>query len=55
MPDAKIFTRQLPPNPTEKQVADHVRYMQEQIEFKVKPLLLEIASLKTRVEELEGR
>ena len=55
MTDAKIFTRQLPPNPTEKQVSDHLRYMQERIEFKVKPLLVEIASLKTRVEELEGR
>lgn len=54
MTDAKIFTRQLPPNPTEKQVSDHLRYMQERIEFKVKPLITKVAELENRVKELEG-
>lgn len=49
-----IIKRELPIRPTPEQMEQHIRYMQQQIELLVKPLIDKVAALESRVKELEG-
>jgi predicted nuclease with TOPRIM domain len=54
MPVSAIIKKELPVNPSQEQLERHVRYMQQQIELMLKPLIDKVAALESRVEELEG-
>jgi hypothetical protein len=44
-----VFKKKLPPNASTKEIADHVRYMQEAIDFKLQVIIDQVNKLTAQV------